>query len=807
MTGRCNAAPLDRKNAEGFSGKISYLNKSAQSVKLERMKSSMMNRVVNVTVKTVILSFLILTSSKVFSKEFQRFRIPTGSHLIRNEGTALTATCLDGSARPAPDPGDFISAGSSSISVTRTDGIKRSTVSFNEAIKDKWIKVEGLGRGTSVQISPVSPDPHVEYRLNVESGGRGVIGATDKDVNGMLASLPDEPLPAFAALDKLTNGLESVFGQGSVVTESIRQSKYESESRLAHPQDGQVTSADVVSLGNKIKEMVFPDKLSSEEVLTRSTILKNALLSEEDIVVLQRISPITLSGYDPELKAAAQHFLGHSQGLYESLGRENVVAKRYERGLNELQYSFIDEDGSGVASMTFDKATKLIDAFVLSKPHWEELAVASGKLLDAKALNALKDFAPAGVEFYDAAFLAAWKDFNTSRSLLSDNFGAESQLTRQFQESVRSEFDGDLSAALSTARSTILPKSLRSLNSKPGIGDYVSLLFGQTINANKAEALNKALGWEVEPAAGRLNSFVYLYMDDDEQLVLNTTTSSVQGNNVSLKNVFANHPNVVVEDGLIDGDTADVLRSNGVKFARTFSHLVKSNFPSRPKIKLIYVISNDSTRIAKMFPGQAPSAIARGYAIAREAEVKGLGVIVDSKKGLLDALDSLHADERAVICYHGSENIVLSDADLPLDYLSAHGYSDYCEIFSCNTWGMSEWGMMSLNKIDLETTFGAALKTAETHAEKLSAGKNQMGDSKGVSLATGRDGGNTGGGGGGSNGPPPPRDFGAGVADNFTDLSAKDKKKQILVVGMLVGGGVIAYYIITSDSDSSKEGL
>jgi hypothetical protein len=766
-----------------------------------------MNRAVTVTLKGVLLIVLFVMPLKLFSKEFQRYRIPAGSYLIRNEGMALTATCLDGPARPAPHSGDYIFAASPAISVTRTMGGQHSTVSFNDAIKQDWIKVEGLGQATSVQISPVTPDPQIEYRLTVAGGGKGVIGGGTQDVDSMLVSLPSEPLPELDALDKLTTRLESVFDQGSIVTDAIRQRKYDLESRLAHPKKGPVTKRDIVDLTKSIREIVFPDDASAQEVLARCTILKNALLTEQDITVLEGIAPKRTGQYDPDLLAAAKRFLGRPQALYQTLGPGNVVSNRYDEGLSELQYNLVTEKGSPVSSVNFDKATNFLNEFVLSKRHWTDLALYNGELLEEKVLKALEDFGPAQTEIYDPGFLAAWKDFRTSQSLLSDTFGAESQLTQQFQQSVRSDFHGDLSATLEKVRSTIFPESVQSLNSKPGNADYISLLLGQEINASKADALKRALGWEVQLGSGRLDSFVYLYMDDEDELVLNTTTSSGQADNGSLKKVLQDHPNVVLEDGLVDSDMAAVLRGNGVKFARTFSHLVQSNIPSRPKVKLVFVISSEPSRLAKMFPGQPETAVVRALALAKEAESKGLGVIVDNKKALIESLDSLKADERALICYHGSDHIVFWDSNLPVEYLSAHEYGNRCELLSCDTWRTSDWGMMSLDRIDLETTFNAAIKTAESHAIKLSAGKSQTRDLNG-SPPNGPppNGPPPPPPGGGSSGGPPPTDFGGGFTANYVDLESKDKKKQYLVVGIIVAGGVIAYYIVTTDTDTAKDG-
>ena len=782
------------EHARFADGKLATRNKAVETYKLQKMKKTKMNGTVTLTVNRLLLVVLFLMPMKLFSEEFQRFRIPGGSHLIRTDGVTLTATCLDGEARRAPHIGESFFAGSPAVSVTRIARGQQSTVSFNDAIKQKWIKVKGLESATSVQVTPVTPDPQTEYRLNVASGGKGVIGAGPEDVDGMLALLPSEPVPALDSLDKLTNALESVFDQHSIVTQLILHNKYELESKL-HSQKRQVNTDDIVNATKTIKEMVFPHAASKEAVLTRCTILKHALLTEDNIAALQEAAPGRIGQYDPNLLAAAKTFLGRAEAFSQTLGPENPFADRYEEGLTRLRYNLIAETDSPVTTVNFKNPTKFVNDFVFSKEHWEALALYSGELLDDNALKAVKNFGSGQTEIYDPEFLAAWKDFSISQSLLSNSFGAESQLTQQFLERVRSEYRGNLSAALAKVRSGIFPANLQSLNAKAGNADYIALLFGEEINASKTDALKKALGWEVAPGPGGLESFIYVYKDDEDELVLNTTKASVHGSEASLKNLFQEHPNVVVEDGLVESDLAGVLRQNGVKFVRTFGHLVKSNFPSRPRVKLVFVISGEPSRVARMFPDQSETAVARALAIAKDAQNKGLGVVVDNKKSLIEALNSLEPDERAVICYHGNDHFVFWDSDLPIEYLSAHKYGDRCELLSCDTWRTSEWGMMSLDQIDLETTFNAAFKTAQERAMKLAADKGQT-----RNLNVGPQ---------GAPPPPggiPPGDFGGGFTANYADLESKDKKKMYLVVGIVVAGGVIAYYIVTSDRDTATDG-
>ena len=314
--------------------------------------------------------------------------------------------------------------------------------------------------------------------------------------------------------------------------------------------------------------------------------------------------------------------------------------------------------------------------------------------------------------------------------------------------------------------------------------------------------LERALAWKAEPETGRLQSFVYLFENDDDELVFNTTTSSITTTDASwentLKKLVPRHPNVVLADELLDTALAARLHRTGINFARTFSYLVKSHSTARPKVKLLFVISTEPEQAAAMFPGQPKSAVARALAVAREAESEGLGLIVNTKNALTKALDSLKPDERAVICYHGSDTIVLSDTTLPVEDLTEQGFDDRYELLSCDTWRLPPTGLMSLDKIDLENTFKAALNTVRSHVLKPSPSTGGPPPPKGPPPPP--------------KGPPPtsgggslpPPDFGGGVADNYAALHAEDKKKQYLIVAVIVGGVAIGYYIITQDEDSAQ---
>ena len=134
-------------------------------------------------------------------------------------------------------------------------------------------------------------------------------------------------------------------------------------------------------------------------------------------------------GSSIDLLAAANKFLRQSETLSQSLGPNDPISILYRRALEDFQSKLLTQN---TLPVTFEKATASINYILASNHYWTQSAVSSGHLLDQRSLQALLTLGILTEQLYDTAFLAAWDDFKTSQTQLSDAFGKSHQLTRLF---------------------------------------------------------------------------------------------------------------------------------------------------------------------------------------------------------------------------------------------------------------------------------------------------------------------------------------------------------------------------------------
>ena len=312
---------------------------------------------------------------------------------------------------------------------------------------------------------------------------------------------------------------------------------------------------------------------------------------------------------------------------------------------------------------------------------------------------------------YEPTFRSWMRDYVEVRNALSDSFGPNHELTLTYESLVTGLFDpsfsqGELKELLGSSSRELLDPSLDQLEPGKYETDVIALTLGSKLSDRQRLVLGKILGHELSAPSGALDNCVLLseHAGPHSTIEVRTTqdfdvrsADEITAN--WLRNLIANKR--VIVEGRISKTFAGQLNDAGAKIVQRFDSLVANPDPQPKKVRVIVVSSEDPVTAAAIFENQALGGVIKG---TKQARLIPDATIVQTRSELTTALQSIKADERALVIFHHGRKGLMLDQPMSVKELTSTKGSD---ALSCNLYDDPDVIFPTNDALSFETTIGA----------------------------------------------------------------------------------------------------
>jgi hypothetical protein len=257
-------------------------------------------------------------------------RLLSGLFRVSGEAAArIPAACLD-ERLDIPSKGDYYSAASEGVVVTRIEGQREVTKPLSQALND-WLQISGNGTITSVTVAPRRREPNVRYEIKVTSDRPAVVAAKGEEVAALVPKL-NLHKEALERVDAFGNSLRAVFGNDSGIVSKFDSQKSYVEWAIVASGNSQETSRIVRTfLSEAVDFLGVGADYTGQERLQRLTVLHGDLLSETQVAEAQRLLgvPVAAPRYDRAFSTAMSDFVGLRKQLSDVFGPDSDYAEEF----------------------------------------------------------------------------------------------------------------------------------------------------------------------------------------------------------------------------------------------------------------------------------------------------------------------------------------------------------------------------------------------------------------------------------------------------------------------------------------------
>lgn len=328
------------------------------------------------------------------------------------------------------------------------------------------------------------------------------------------------------------------------------------------------------------------------------------------------------------------------------------------------------------------------------------------------------------------ALLENLEVYNAEKKSLQAAFGNNHQLVKAYDEGFSNTiFSGTLLnrtgntlliESLKEGRKRLLPKQLRNLTGHSydsyAVNDLYALLMGVKLTQKQAVVLSKITKRKIGASSNKYDDYLFIssnFINDTGLKLANafnvsTTTTSTIRVPKDIKALKSFSKKGVIVDGKIDHQLAKKLSKSGFKFVSNFERLT-SNLTVEPrKVKLIFVASEDQTKLSQLFEVTEDQASDLIQTISKIKDAPN-SVIVDSQEALEKALleASLNNQEHIVI-FNNTEGRIF-DKEVR-DY-------NIREVITCNSYTIDN-ASLNTNSTDFIYVKEVINSLLETHTDE-----------------------------------------------------------------------------------------